>query len=447
MGHVRSGGREPADDEARVVRAVESRFGLKLHRGLHSLLISAARKQVELGAVRDLRELAWRVTSLLPSDPVAQAMREAASIQETYFFRAPEQLESLAAAVRERLLPHKRERKLKVWSAACATGEEAYTLALLFRRAVPDVQVSVVGTDMNEKAIRWAKRGRYGARSFRRVRAESFKGAFQQRGEAWEVCDELRRSVSFEVLNLVTDRYPNEVVGQFDVVVCRNVLIYIDSSRLPALMSRLSESALGTCLLALTPVEHAAAQYLNGFTELGQGLYFRERPKAAKRPVAAVPASSPVRKHGPEPAKPASAARRSSPVDVSGLLQKAREAADRQQLALAKELLREAVTIDPNRAETFHLLGVVLLSEGDAGAAIAELRRALYLNRELVAAQLSLAQALARDGRAAEARPHFARALKLLEGLPDPERLPHSDLTAGAARSIAALGLERGQRR
>lgn len=152
------------------------------------------------------------------------------TVKETYFFREPRELgavdwERLHAAAWQRGEP-----EVKVWVAACASGEEAYTVAMLaaeaFRpRAAP---VSILGTDVSEQAILAAKQGRYRPRSVRYVPSGCAGRYLERDGSTSVVTDPIRRLVEFRRHNLAGGEFPPLGTGPFDLVTCRNVLIYFD---------------------------------------------------------------------------------------------------------------------------------------------------------------------------------------------------------------------------
>jgi chemotaxis protein methyltransferase CheR len=150
---------------------------------------------------------------------------------ETYFFREPTQL----TCFEQEVLPllearNARLRSLRVWSAGCATGEEPYTLAMLMadRPGLTGWNVEVLGTDLSRKALTAARRGEYGAMALRATSAEA-RARFFDALEAGRVRvkDRYRELVHFGQLNLL-DASAAALLPRFDVVFCRNVLIYFD---------------------------------------------------------------------------------------------------------------------------------------------------------------------------------------------------------------------------
>jgi chemotaxis methyl-accepting protein methylase len=149
------------------------------------------------------------------------------TIQETYFLRERDQLESIDW----RLALEGAAGTLQVWDAACATGEEAYSLALLAMEALgfPAPPVRVLATDISRGALERAREATYGARSLRDVEPRLRERHFQERSGSFEVHERLRRLVSFARHNLVRDAIPPRGEGPFDLIVCRNILIYFDA--------------------------------------------------------------------------------------------------------------------------------------------------------------------------------------------------------------------------
>lgn len=154
---------------------------------------------------------------------------DALAVHETYFFREERALE----AFRWEILPQlarTNARTLRLWSAGCSTGEEAYTLAMLVCEAglFDDWRVEIVGSDISARAIQQAEAGIYERPSFRALKSERQERYFVRLDEGrWQIRDELRRMVRFNVVNLL-DASAVEAERHFDVVFCRNVLLYFD---------------------------------------------------------------------------------------------------------------------------------------------------------------------------------------------------------------------------
>jgi chemotaxis protein methyltransferase CheR len=112
--------------------------------------------------------------------------------------------------------------RLKVWSAACSTGEEPYTIAMILAKFLPLSQVQVLATDIDEKVLARAQAGIYPERSLNEMPADMKKKYFTQEGSFYKISDEIKKAVVFKKQNLLSDPFG----GPYDLIVCRNVLIY-----------------------------------------------------------------------------------------------------------------------------------------------------------------------------------------------------------------------------
>ncbi len=111
---------------------------------------------------------------------------------------------------------------IKVWSAACSTGEEPYTLVMNLSRFIPLQNIQILATDIDKEAIKKASKGIYNAKSVENVPPDFLDAYFTKRGEDFLVNDSIKRCVTFKQMNLLRDEYPTN----FDLIVCRNVMIY-----------------------------------------------------------------------------------------------------------------------------------------------------------------------------------------------------------------------------
>jgi chemotaxis protein methyltransferase CheR len=161
---------------------------------------------------------------------VALQIAESMTTNETYFFRDPAQYD----AIRNQLLPRlKKERqdskKLRFWSAASSTGQEAYSLAmLLLEDGFKDWNIQILGTDYSSKVVERARSATYQQIEVNRgLPADLLVKYFKRSGMNWQLSESLRRLASFETIDL---RKSMRSIGPFDLVFCRNVMIYFDSA-------------------------------------------------------------------------------------------------------------------------------------------------------------------------------------------------------------------------
>lgn len=142
------------------------------------------------------------------------------TINVSEFFRNPSQWENLQDIVIPKLMAGKQN--IKIWSAACSTGEEPYTIAMVMSHFLPLSKIKIQAYDIDDEAINKAKLGIYSEKSIANVPAEFKKKYFEQIGQSYKISDEIKKCVEFKKFNLLKDPYPTN----YDLIVCRNVMIY-----------------------------------------------------------------------------------------------------------------------------------------------------------------------------------------------------------------------------
>ncbi|MER2105759.1 MAG: protein-glutamate O-methyltransferase CheR [Solibacillus sp.] len=155
---------------------------------------------------------------------------EILTINETYFYREDKQLHVYQQVILPELMKQNSDKTLKVWSAGCSTGEEPYSLAIMSMPVLSQMNaLQITATDINKKVLRIAKNGTYNKRSlsFRRIPEKWLHDYFVETETAYTVADPIKNMVEFSQLNLL-DIEQRDSKEQFDVVFCRNVLIYFD---------------------------------------------------------------------------------------------------------------------------------------------------------------------------------------------------------------------------
>ena len=156
------------------------------------------------------------------------------TVNETYFYREDHQLQILSTdLLNERVKTGQGPRSIRIWSVPCATGEEPYSIAIWLLENWPEVDVhniEIVGSDIDTDCIAAARAGEYGQRALMRLSPELVEKYFVPVGrDRWRIIDDLRESVQFTPVNLIK---PDDMrqYGSFDVIFCRNVLIYFDDA-------------------------------------------------------------------------------------------------------------------------------------------------------------------------------------------------------------------------
>ena len=153
---------------------------------------------------------------------------------ETYFFRDKGQWLLLEKTILPELIKRRTaQRCLRIWSAGCAPGEEAYSLAITVNELLPsrrNWKVRIWGTDINRKAIDYARQGSYRQWSFRMVDSDLQQRYFVKQAETWDLKDHIRQMVTFHSVNLLKDAFPSQASGLYDIdlILCRNVFLHFE---------------------------------------------------------------------------------------------------------------------------------------------------------------------------------------------------------------------------
>ena len=162
---------------------------------------------------------------------LASALVEALAAPDTSFFRDRDLFDRLRDEVLPELAASRPEGKVRAWCAGCATGQEAYSLAMLadeHRARFPNLQLTVIGTDLSERALEKARAGLYTQFEVQRgLPIRMLLNHFEKVDDNWRAGPRLRQSVRWGKLNLMDDF---SRVGRFDIVFCRNVLSYFDAA-------------------------------------------------------------------------------------------------------------------------------------------------------------------------------------------------------------------------
>ncbi len=207
---------------------VSERLGLYYDDDRLNVLLHRLSPIAVAGGFRSLREYYRHLTGSAGRKDNLDRLASQLTNNETYFFREKEQLNAFAQSVLPGMVHRKSsepQRTLRVLSAGCSTGEEPYTIAMLVEDAGVRSQgcnVEVIGLDIDPGALSVGKSARYSARSFRGGENGAAKKYFKQEGESFVLHDGIKRVVQFRQGNVLSQ---NDL-GQFDVIFCRNVLIY-----------------------------------------------------------------------------------------------------------------------------------------------------------------------------------------------------------------------------
>ena len=476
---------------------IRKRTGLA---GADHVLLGVRRAMARAGV-----EDAHAYVSQLTTDPaVFSELITEMTVGETYFLREREQFDFIAREV----LPDLRERRrsadvIRAWSAACSTGEEAYSLAIVGQTGGLWPPVRVLGTDIADSRLATARHAVYGEWSLRGVPADTVSRYFRRADRRVTVVPEIRAMVDFRHLNLASPSWSTAGIGpaSMDLILCRNVLIYLDSATIAHIAKQLIDTLRDGGWLFLGASDPALKDYVdcevvitgagiayrrNGTTSAvthAAGVtnqHWRAKPPAEVdyRPLDATapPLPAPVVPSKAEPALRPAIASVGRREEATRLMDDALRHYRSAEYARAAEVARELVTVDGRNAAAWIILVRSLANLGrhdEAGLACASgldvnrtsaeltyihamllrqaarhedalhaLRCAVYLDRGFVVAHLAMGDVLSLLGDRAAARRAFRNAERLLSATPAGDAVPGADgLQASRLLALAQMQL------
>jgi len=246
------------DDFAFLARLLNRRSGLMLTRDKEGMLERRVRPVLRRFGLKDHAQLLRELR--LGNDSVAAALVEAVTVNDTWFFRDPEQFDSLSRLLPSLMAARAEEKRLRLWSAGCASGQEAYSLAMLLDEmglAADGWTIDLVATDLSGEAIARAEAGHYGGFEVQRgLSPDRLARYFRPEAGRFLIVPGLRRMVQFRRFNLL-DSFG--WLDGLDLVLCRNVLLYFDPVTRQDILLRLAEAMAPHGLLLLGESEAVEA--------------------------------------------------------------------------------------------------------------------------------------------------------------------------------------------
>lgn len=374
--------------------------------GRVGLSFSASRKETVASAIdrvmvrRGIGEGRLLLDRLGSDEDLTEDVISAVTVAETHFFRGPEQFELIRQTILPELLRRRPEGSpLRIWSVGCATGEEPYSLAILCEEEGLLDGVRIDAADISRRALAAAKTGDYGEWALRNTGPRLRQRYFTSCEGRFRLNEQLRRQVDFAHLNLGTDALPapEKRLSEFDLILCRNVLVYLEASA----VRRIARQLLG-CLsdggwLLTAPTDPPLWKYAPFETSITPaGIVYRRimAPDTRKSSTACV---APVRRETGNPvgvrlARARAAASRKTTGDdtAKAIARQIRSRFDLGEPREAARLAARAIERHPLSAELHFLEGVSRMASGETDAAKAALRRVAYLDGKLAAAQFLL---------------------------------------------------------
>lgn len=463
---------------ARVKALVIERTGMAFYRERDD---DFSRVLTERLATVGVRDCATYLERLQDSKELEELIADL-TIGETYFFRYREQFEALRDIILPQVIERNRDRKrLRIWSAGCSTGPEPYTVAIIlkqrFGHRIEGWDVSIIGTDINQRFLAKAREGLYEEWAFRATPDAMRNACFLREGKRWRIAPEYRRLVEFQFHNLVDDPIPSPRHGlvDVDVIMCRNVVIYFTTDTFRQIIDRfhgtlngdgwlvVGHSELNTELFrafrtveapgavlyqksdqicadnrfdfAAFAAELAAAQSLE-LPSLSDLPSLEEMPPPFPAPLP----ESPFLASLSEPVSLAAPVAANDREPAESPLRELKRLADQGAWVEAMRVCRRLLDADPLDAAVHLHHGLLLEHMRQIGQAEEALRRALYLDRTLALAHFHLGRLAVDQGDRIAAARAFRNAARLLDGKAEAELVEGSDdLSVAELNGLLAL--------
>ncbi len=453
-------------------------------------IVSAAR---ELGFADIEAFIIWLGSTPLTKNHV-EILANHLTVGETYFFRDKESFQIIENRILPELLRSRQEseKRLRIWSAGCCTGEEPYSIAILLNRMIPDLKdwnITITATDINLRSLKKATEGLYSEWSFRNV-SSWIKESYFKRTENghYEIIPTIRKMVTFQYLNLAEDVYPSLLnnTNAMDIIFCRNVLMYFSPERAKKAVHGFYNSLLNDGWLLVSPTE-AFKHITDYFTtanfsgtifyrkdskkqRIVEDIRFVEKPSCvpAVERKAEFPLTSGVVAEEPPPRKIekpkapeappdpyaeavmmfeqgryAEAAEKLIGLSMDGkgnpkdLVLLARACANQGRLADALKWCKKAIAADALNPCYHYLLATILLEQGLLEETVRSLKKALYLDPNFILAYFVLGNIMQKQGEPETSRKYFKNAFELASAHKPEEALPESEgMTAGRLSEI-----------
>lgn len=355
-----------------------------------------------------------------PADPEWPQLESAVTINETFFFRFAEQFEALRTTILPAMIErHQEEKRLRIWSVGCSTGAEAHSVAVLLGDllgdTIADWRIALTGTDIDEAALEAARQAEYSSWALRTMGEAERVRLFDRNGDRYRLKDRYRRIARFERHNLLAmiDAAAPLGFSDYDLILCRNVLIYFRQEDATAIVGALAGRLAPDGILLLGHAEPNPGFDAVADSALTAGILTYRTLGTRPRPAPPPPVvPTPLAKSAPS--RPAPVTTRPKPA------------------APAPVAETPAVVRTPD-AVAHYVAALDALAANDKDRAERAFRDALYLDRSFAMAHYQFGHYLLAQGRAPDGRRSLTNALRVANALaPDTELAEGDGMTAGA---------------
>jgi chemotaxis protein methyltransferase CheR len=373
----------------------------------------------------------------LKSDADLRHEREALAISlttgETYFFRDSGQHVLLKNRIFPEFLERRKiERTLRIWCAACASGEEAYSLAILLDELMDQSQsqwtIFILGTDINHSAIDKAQQGIYTEWSFRNMSDERRRRYFHRHKNSWVLDDAIRSRVIFHSGDLVADEFPDDASDLYnmDLILCRNTFIYMPPLTVSRIINKFTETLVEGGVL-ITGHGELYAHPLGKLRAkvFPESIVYQKvtPPLFSPAPEKTAALSPVIQKTNVVATPPPPSSVEISNETVISEMQQAWQYANQGQRERAVKSCVEMAAKNPLAAEPYYLLALLAQERGEFAEAKELLKKVMYLDHSFIAAYLDLGDLYEREGDSVRANKMRTTAHDLLKALSGDEQV------------------------
>lgn len=392
------------------------------------------------------------------------------TIGETFFFRHREMFDALRTTViPDRIAQNQGSRQLRIWSAGCSTGAEAYTIAILLKRELAQSlagwDITIVGTDINRTFLARAREGIFEEWAFRSIPEDVKRSCFTRSGNLWEINPEYKEGVSFQYHNLVTHPFPSMLnnLFAFDVILCRNVTIYFSQEIVRQLIGHFHQSLVegGWLLVGHSEPNMVFFRSFRTVNAPGAVLYQKSEEGSPSTEVGstfsftayqpqpvAKPTWEPVALSGIAPFLPSVQPAQTPATSIAPIrsedadLAEVRSFADRGEWHKAEDRCREMQDRNKLNPRVYFYQGLVLEQMGRHADAESALRRVIYLDRSFVFGHYYLGLLLQKNGKMPQAALSFRNVLQILARTDAKQVFADGDgISAGELRTLTEMHL------
>ena len=392
-------------------------------------------------------------------------------ISETFFWREPKVFSVLTDIILPELVVAKKDnvRNIRIWSAGCSTGEEAYSLAVALHKTIPNIKdwnIKILATDINQKSLKKATAGIYTKWSFRNCPSWLISNYFHYKGkDRYEILPEIKNMVTFASLNLTEDIYPSSGNNtcEMDIIFCRNVLMYLTEKWSNKITQNFYHSLAPNGWFVVSSCELSSQNFLyfEPVNFSGTVLYKKSNnkfpssikiispdfnhdlsfPKIVNKQVSSGPLDNQFRDQNTHTiVNDLNPSNEKQPIYVRGaypeittktktatIISKIRFLADKSYLDQALSLCNEGIAADKLSISLYYLRAAILQEINKTSEAIESLKQSIYVDQNFIMGHFALGNLFIQQGKSKIAKKYFKNVIDLLETFNDNDILPESD--------------------